>query len=54
MSFQMMNTSREWNIPAVMTAKKLLMKNYFAKLGKISTHAKWKLVFADCMFIVAS
>jgi hypothetical protein len=28
MSFQMMNTSREWNIPAVMTAKKLLMKNY--------------------------
>jgi len=25
--FQMMNSSREWNFPAVMTAKRLLMKS---------------------------
>jgi len=51
----MMNTSREWNIPAVMTAKKLLMKNYFAEARcQSSIHVRERLVSAECMFIVAS
>jgi hypothetical protein len=52
----MMNSSREWNFPAVMTAKKLLMKNYATiRIRSQSTiYVKERLASAGCMFTAAS